>query len=207
MKVISKTSEDPQYYEDLKIVERDYEKKIRKILSYINDNNFSDEEKLLIIYNSLVSYCDIEWNYMNNMNHNNMYTSSISYDYKGLKYAHGGFNGIVNIGSKYAPVLIGKGVCSGFSEAFKDIAQRVNVKVYLVTGRHIGFGHTWIGVYDKNNVLRFIDLYQGISDKHNKTSDLSFMMFESDLPKRGYTDYYESLERIKSSVSQSSHRM
>ncbi len=202
MKIISEKKNfkaEIELRKDQEIIDNDYNEKISKLVRFINENNFSRIEKLRIIYEYLVNNCEIEWDYIKYMDSDNKNTGHIAYNYKGLKNSYG-ITGIVHVGSKYAPILIGKGVCTGFSVAFKDIADKVNLKVDTVTGRHFGFGHTWIAVYmpEPENAYKFIDVYQGIADKGNGlSSDLAFLMRESDLSKKGYSEYNNDLNVLK----------
>ena len=72
--------------------------------------------------------------------------------------------------TKYPAVLNDAGVCTTYSVAFKDIADRLNIPCIVVNGR-TSMGHAWNAVYLDGEV-RFIDvayaiMHRGFQDKNN----------------------------------------
>ena len=78
----------------------------------------------------------------------NWWNENIQYDYSILKNPRknngtGGYENIaypyknttIFISHKHAPILLRKGVCESFSEAFKDICELLGVECRIVKGR------------------------------------------------------------------------
>lgn len=189
-KTVFKTVEIKEH-EHKQLMEDEYNKVLKPLLEFFNQKIYSDIEKLQYIYTYLVNKCEID------LGEPDVRTNPISRFEK--KYLYQGNDLACNI-NKYGPVLIGKGVCKGFSEAFKDIAQKCGVEVEIIEGTHHGEGHAWIIVNDEG-IIKHIDVYDGIMQKKiNKIYEF-FMLTSEELKFKGkHRNFENELEEKKKNL-------
>ena len=113
-----------------KEIEQEYQKRIRIIADNIKCSaNFITKRQILKNlfdwWNENIQY---DYNILKQPDGGNNAISTIYYDYKGEK-------DIMHCGEKYAPILLGKGVCTSYSEAIKDICDLINIECKVVDAK------------------------------------------------------------------------
>lgn len=109
-------------------IKKEYQEKIKTIVEQIKGND------QVIIKKELIKRLFAWWNnniqydnsILNNRRINEGTYSAITYKYKGT---------ILACGEKCAPILLHKGVCNSFSEAFKDICDLIGIECRVVHAR------------------------------------------------------------------------
>lgn len=133
-----------------------YDVKVNVIIDTIKKATISTEKRLELLYSYFVNQLEIDDDYLSGVNPSG-FADRIYYKFKDydIKYASS-----IN---KYGPIIFGKGVCEGFSEAFKDICLKMGIKCDTVLGRTFMW-HKW-NVVLINSEAKMIDCFFGISER------------------------------------------
>ena len=167
----------------LENLDKECESRVEDLVNKINNSGLSQKNKLKIIYDYLVNNCEI----------------LESFNMVGINQIPEEFAPGVTTANKYGPILYNKGVCAGFSRAFKDLAKRCGIKTVMIEGKHNGFGHGWIVALDNfdGRKPKHIDVYAGIKNRHSNKDIYEFFMIDTDkLYASGeYLEFENDLER------------
>ena len=168
-----------------------YETRVSAIVDTIKKSTISTEKRLDLLYSYFVNQLDIDDSYLSEITPSG-YAETIYYKFKDydIKYA--------SSTNKYGPIIFGKGVCKGFSEAFKDICDKMGIKCDVVLGRTF-MGHQW-NVVLINNEPKMIDCFYGITERRCGRDPKKYLLISDEQLKtyKTHFNYEESLtENIK----------
>ena len=145
-----------------KDVNEAYESKVNEIISKINDITSDDSQKLWLLFDYLTG---------DNMKYNLQGTTPSGRRATDVKYDFPPYRTWkIPQGTKYPAILNNSGVCSTFSLAFEDIANKLGIPCRIVTG-DTGMEHEW-NIVLLNGEIKHIDVAYAImkrnfSDKEN----------------------------------------
>ena len=98
---------------------------------------------------------------------------SIGFTYEFPPYKSWG----INNNTKYAVILNHSGVCGSYSEAFKDICNKMDIPCEIVTG-YTGMDHAW-NVVMEDGVLKHIDIAYAIMNRNRQDKQNYFICFDT----------------------------
>lgn len=148
------------------LITAEYDRTVEEIVASIPES-LSEEDKLATLYAFFLDKMTYDFDTGNNVGSSGMVSSPES---SMPNYLHtiGGEELRLALG-KEAALLNGFGVCSGFSDAFKDVSDRLGipcvvaegktVTVKSVTGKEVELGHAWIQVLVDGEVLNIDPTY------------------------------------------------
>lgn len=159
--------------EEFQILYRDFENKYKKkyedlvnqLIDQINKRCSNNKQKIKMLFDYLTS---------DDMKYDLRQTStdgrrSIGFTYEFPPYKNWG----IDNSTKYAVILNHSGVCRSYSEAFKDICNKMDIPCEIATG-YTGMDHAW-NVVMENGVLKHIDIAYAIMNKNRQDKQNYFM--------------------------------
>ena len=159
--------------EEFQILYRDFENKYKKkyedlvnqLIDQINKRCSNNKQKIKMLFDYLTS---------DDMKYDLRQTStdgrrSIGFTYEFPPYKNWG----IDNSTKYAVILNHSGVCRSYSEAFKDICNKMDIPSEIATG-YTGMDHAW-NVVMENGVLKHIDIAYAIMNKNRQDKQNYFM--------------------------------
>ena len=181
-------------------LEKEYNKKLNVIIDSI-PKNISKEEQLKTAYLWLVN--------------NVKFDSSHEYNSDGTASAvyYAVYNNWkISNGDKYAPLLVGKGICAGIAPVMNDICKKLNIEYQQLfgntreivdnDGNQIGacVAHTWNAV-NLDGTYKHLDVVYGIYSKNEGKDPLKYFMIDDESFKKmaPHHNYDESIFSNKKS--------
>lgn len=165
-----------------------YEDIVNQIISQINQRCTGNKQKIKMLFDYLTS---------DDMKYDLRQTSAdgrraIGFTYRFPPYKTWG----IESGSKYAVILNHSGVCSSYSEAFKDICSKMDIPCELVTG-YTGMDHAW-NVVMENGILKHIDIAYAIMNRTRQNRYNYFMKTFDELQQiAGHRTMNISIDELK----------
>lgn len=165
--------------------ERDYIDRYNATIESIANSipeYLSDKEKLKAVYEYLVSSITYDREVLDSFTKDGLVHPVLH-----KTYNEWGLSG----SEKYAPILLNKGICTGISEAFKDICDRLGIPCELISGKTIvideatqtRLGHTW-NVVKIDGEVKHIDVRYGIKNRDEGKDIMDFFLVDTEKLKR-----------------------
>ena len=135
-------------------VEEAYDAIVNPLVDYINSHAREPKDKLKILFDFLTADNKVFDMSETTPDGKRAYAKTYSlpgHEHEKFKYAQT---------TKYPAVLNDAGICITYSEAFKDISDKLNIPCIVVSGR-TSMDHAWNAVYLDEEV-RFIDVAYAI---------------------------------------------
>ena len=169
-----------------------YNSRVDKIINKIKERTISKEKRIVLLYNIFINLFEIDDSYLSGIMPSGS-AETIYYKFKDydIKYA--------SSTNKYGPLIFGKGVCKGFSEAFKDICDKMQIKCDLVVGETF-MGHQWNAVFI-NNALKMVDCFYGIMERRRGGDPQKYLLVSSEQLKSYKTHFNFEESLMKSTKS------
>ena len=159
--------------EEFQILYRDFENKYKKkyedflnqLIAQINNRCSNNRQKIKMLFDYLTSD-DMKYDLRQTTTDGRR---SIGFTYEFPPYKSWG----INNSTKYAVILNHSGVCGSYSEAFKDICNKMDIPCEIVTG-YTGMDHAW-NVVMEDGVLKHIDIAYAIMNRNRQDKQNYFM--------------------------------
>ena len=159
--------------EEFQILYRDFENKYKKkyedfvnqLIAQINKRCNNNKQKIKMLFDYLTSD-DMKYDLRQTTTDGRR---SIGFTYEFPPYKSWG----INNNTKYAVILNHSGVCGSYSEAFKDICNKMDIPCEIVTG-YTGMDHAW-NVVMEDGVLKHIDIAYAIMNRNRQDKQNYFM--------------------------------
>lgn len=159
--------------EEFQILYRDFENKYKKkyedfvnqLIAQINNRCSNNKQKIKMLFDYLTSD-DMKYDLRQTTTDGRR---SIGFTYEFPPYKSWG----INNSTKYAVILNHSGVCESYSEAFKDICNKMDIPCEIVTG-YTGMDHAW-NVVMEDGVLKHIDIAYAIMNRNRQDKQNYFM--------------------------------
>lgn len=159
--------------EEFQILYRDFENKYKKkyedfvnqLIAQINNRCSNNRQKIKMLFDYLTSD-DMKYDLRQTTTDGRR---SIGFTYEFPPYKSWG----INNNTKYAVILNHSGVCGSYSEAFKDICNKMDIPCEIVTG-YTGMDHAW-NVVMEDGVLKHIDIAYAIMNRNRQDKQNYFM--------------------------------
>ena len=159
--------------EEFQILYRDFENKYKKkyedfvnqLIAQINNRCSNNRQKIKMLFDYLTSD-DMKYDLRQTTTDGRR---SIGFTYEFPPYKSWG----INNNTKYAVILNHSGVCGSYSEAFKDICNKMDIPCEIVTG-YTGMDHAW-NVVMEDGVLKHIDIAYAIMNRNRQNKQNYFM--------------------------------
>ena len=159
--------------EEFQILYRDFENKYKKkyedfvnqLIAQINNRCSNNRQKIKMLFDYLTSD-DMKYDLRQTTTDGRR---SIGFTYEFPPYKSWG----INNNTKYAVILNHSGVCRSYSEAFKDICNKMDIPCEIVTG-YTGMDHAW-NVVMEDGVLKHIDIAYAIMNRNRQDKQNYFM--------------------------------
>ena len=166
-------------------MEIDYQNKILEIVE--KTKHFpTDEQKLKYVFDWFNQNVKYDNDILKNRTATGKFTN-FPYKYH-TKISENDIECDIMCGEKFAPILLGKGICKGMSEAFKDICDLLGVECYVVSNRdenvnfHNEIAHSWNEVV-LNGERKTIDTYYFYSAFLTKRRSMPTFKIKNDTSK------------------------
>lgn len=163
-----------------------YDARVNVIIDTIKKSTISTEKRLDLLYSYFVNQLEIDDSYLSGITSSGT-AEPIYYKFKDydIKFA--------SSTNKYGPIIFGKGVCKGFSEAFKDICDKMGIKCDVVIGKTFMW-HGW-NVVLINGEPKMIDCFYGITERRCGRDPKKYLLISSEQLKtyKTHFNYEESL--------------
>ncbi len=159
-------------------VEKAYDAIVNPLVAYINSHARDPKDRIKMLFDYLTAD-----NKVYDMGAGTTLDGemAIAKTYSLPGQEHEGFKYPQN--TKYPAILNDVGNCKTYSEAFKDIADRLNISCIVVNGR-TSMGHAWNAVYLDGEV-RFIDVAYAIMNRGFQDKNNYFLKSIGDLVRNG----------------------